>query len=206
MNVLVIGATGGTGRHVMRQLLERGDSVRALARNPAAVTERHERLEVVQGDARDAASLDRAVEGVDAVVSTLGPRSLRKDDLQETLARNLVPAMRAHGVKRLVNLSAWGVGDSAAHSGLVLALVRRTLLAKVYADKERGEAILLDPDFDYVNVRPGRLFNRPARGGVKASLDGAGIKKYLNREDLAEFMVEQLTSDAWLKKSPLIGY
>ena len=206
MKVLVIGATGGTGRHVMRRLLDRGDSVRAFARNPAAITEQHERLEVVQGDARDAASLDRALEGVDAVVSTLGPRSLKRDDLQVTFARHLVPALRKHRVKRLINLSAWGAGDSAAHSGLLLTMVRRTLLKNVFDDKESSEAILLDPDLDYVNVRPGRLLNRPARGGVKASLDGAGIKKYLNRDDLAAFMVEQLTSDTWLKKSPLIGY
>ena len=118
MKVLVVGATGGTGRHVVRRLLERGDAVRAFARRPADITERHERLEVVEGDARDAASINRAVQGVDAVISAFGPRSLKKDDLQETLARNLVLAMRARGVKRLVNLSAWGAGDSAGKAGL----------------------------------------------------------------------------------------
>lgn len=206
MRVLVIGATGGTGRHLVRRLLERGDSVRALARKPADITERHERLEVAQGDARDAASIDRAVQGVDVVVVAFGPRSLKKDDVQETLARNLVLALRKHGVKRLVNLSAWGAGDSAAKAGLLFAVIRNTVLRQVYADKERGEAILLDPSLDYVNVRPGRLLDSPARGGVKASLEGTGIKKELTRDDLAAFMVEQLHSDTWLKKSPLVGY
>ncbi len=206
MRVLVIGATGGTGRHLVRRLLERGDSVRALARKPADITERHERLEVAQGDARDAASIDRAVQGVDVVVVAFGPRSLKKDDVQETLARNLVLALRKHGVKRLVNLSAWGAGDSAAKAGLLFAVIRNTVLRQVYADKERGEAILLDPSLDYVNVRPGRLLDSPARGGVKASLEGTGIEKELTRDDLAAFMVEQLHSDTWLKKSPLVGY
>jgi uncharacterized protein YbjT (DUF2867 family) len=206
MKVLVVGATGGTGRHVVRRLLERGDAVRAFARRPADITERHERLEVVEGEARDAASIDRAMQGVDAVISAFGPRSLKKDDLQETLARNLVTAMRAHGVKRLVNLSAWGAGDSAGKAGLFFAIIRNTILRHVYADKERGEALLLDPGFDYVNVRPGRLLDTPARGGVKASLDGAGTKKELTRDDLAAFMVDQVHADTWLKKSPLIGY
>ena len=206
MKVLVIGATGGTGRHVVRRLLARGDSVRAFARNPAQVTEQSERLEVVQGDARDAASIERAVQGVDAVISAFGPRSLKKDDLQETLARNLAAAMKKHGVKRLVNLSAWGAGDSSKRAGVPFALVRHTLLRWVYADKERGEAILLDPSFDFVNVRPGRLRDAPARGGVKASLDGQGIRKELNRDDLAAFMTEQVHSDLWLGKSPLVGY
>ncbi len=66
--------------------------------------------------------------------------------------------------------------------------------------------ILLGAGLDYVNVRPGQLLDAPARGGVRASLDGAGIKKELTREDLATFMVEQLHSDTWLRKSPLIGY
>ena len=204
--VLVIGATGGTGRLAVRSLLERGNSVRAFARKPLDVTERHPRLEVVQGDARDAASLERAVAGVDAVLSAFGPRSLKKDDVQETFARNLVATMHKHGVKRLVNLSAWGAGESARGSGLMFALVRNTLLRHIYADKERGEALLLHAGLDYVNVRPGRLLDTPARGGVKASLDGAGLKKTLTRADLAAFMVEQLGSDAWLRKSPFVGY
>ena len=140
------------------------------------------------------------------MISAFGPRSLKKDDLQETLARNLVLAMRAHGVKRLVNLSAWGTGDSAGKSGLFFAIIRNTILRHVYADKERGEALLLDPGLDYVNVRPGRLLDNPARGGVKASLDGVGLKKELTRDDLAAFMADQVCADTWLKKSPLIGY
>jgi uncharacterized protein YbjT (DUF2867 family) len=206
MKILVIGATGRTGQRLVRLLLAQGDFVRAFARKPADVTELHERLEVVQGDARDAISIDRAVQGVDAVLSALGPRTLKKDDLQETFARNLASAMRKHGVTRLVNLSAWGAGDSADKSGLLVKIIRSTILRQVYADKERGEAFLLDPAFDYVNVRPGRLSDAPARGGVKASLDGAGIKKELTRDDLAAFMVGQLHSDEWVKKSPLIGY
>ena len=207
MKTLVIGSTGGTGRLIVRQLLAHGDSVRAFARNPADLADLSDpRLEVVKGDARDAASIDRAVNGVDAVVVAFGPRSLKKDDVQETLDRNLVQAMRAHGVKRLVNLSAWGAGDSAGKSGFLFSIIRATLLRNVYADKERGESILLDPALDYVNVRPGRLLDAPARGGVKASLDGEGIKKELTREDLAAFMVAQVHSDAWVRRSPLIGY
>jgi uncharacterized protein YbjT (DUF2867 family) len=206
MKVLVIGATGGTGRHAVRRLLERGDTVVAFARNPSDITERHERLEVVQGEARDAASVERAVQGVDAVLSAFGPRSLKKDDLQENFSRNLVAAMKKHGVRRVVNLSAWGAGDSAPHSGLLLDIIRSTILRNVYADKDRGEAILLGAGLDYVNVRPGQLVDKPARGGVKASVDGKGIKKRMTRDDLAGFMVEQLRSDAWLRKSPLIGY
>src|SRR4051794_13468914 len=108
MKVLVIGATGQTGRHVVSQLLARGHRVTAFARNPSAVNERREHLRVAQGDARHPESIDRAVAGQDAVLVAFGPRSLKKDDVQEVLMRNLTAAMTKHGVTRLVNLSAWG--------------------------------------------------------------------------------------------------
>lgn len=113
MKVLVIGATGQTGRHAVKQLLARGHEVRAFARNPSAITQSSDRLRVVQGDARDPESIDRAMHGQDAVLSTFGPRSPKKDDVQEVLMRNLIAAMTKHGITRLVNLSAWGSGGAA---------------------------------------------------------------------------------------------
>ncbi len=206
MKVLVIGATGLTGKLLVQQLLLKGDDVTAFARKPADVTTAHDRLRVAKGDARDLASLEAAVAGQDAVLAAFGPRSLSKDDLQETFDRNLIAAMKKSGVKRLVNLSAWGAGDSRQHSNLIFKVVMGTILKNVFADKDRGEALIIASDLDFTNVRPGQLINDPARGGVKASLDPAGLKPKMTRADLATFMIEQLTSDTWVRKSPLIGY
>lgn len=206
MKVLVIGATGQTGKHLVRKLLTRGDEVTAFARRPEAITEKNPRLKVVQGDARDAGSIDRAVQGQEAVLVAFGARSLKKDDVQETLYRNLVAAMKKHGVKRVVNLSAWGLQDPSKMNPILRILGSGLFLRYVFADKRRGEALLMGDGLDYVNVQPGRLLNKSARGGVRASLDGKGLHQFMTREDLAEFMIEQLTSNTWLRKSPLIGY
>jgi uncharacterized protein YbjT (DUF2867 family) len=206
MKVLVIGATGATGVHAVKMLLAAGHEVTAFARNPAAVTETHAKLRVAQGDVRDAATLDAALQGQDAVLCAFGPRSLDRTDVQEVLFRNLVASMKKHGVRRIVNLSAWGSGDSAKHMGFFAKVLSKTLLRNVWPDKERGERTLLDAGLDHVNVRPGRLLNEPARGGVKAGLAPDGMKPELTREDLARFMVDQLASDTWLRASPLIGY
>ncbi len=206
MKVLVIGATGATGRHAVSKLLVRGDEVTAFARKPTDITEKHDRLRVVQGDARDRDSLDRALEGQDAVLVAFGPRALKKDDLQETLMRNLIEAMHARGVKRVVNLSAWGAGDSAATVAWVFKILKATFLRNMFIDKDRGEVLLLASDLAFVNVRPGRLIDTPARGGVKASLDGRGLKPSMTRDDLADFMIAQLSGDAWVRTSPIIGY
>ncbi len=206
MNVLVIGATGGTGRHAVRLLLEKGHRVTAFARTPDKITQKNENLVVVQGEARDRESLERAMKGQDAVLSAFGPRSLKKDDLQEALMRNLVQAMQENGVKRIVNLSAWGAGDSSGTAGLGFKIFGTLFLRHVFRDKERGEALLLGSDLDFVNVRPGLLLNRPARGKVRASLDGRDLGHSITREDVAAFMVDQLTSGEWLRQSPIVGY
>lgn len=207
MKALVIGSTGLTGRILIRKLLEGGHEVTAFARNPADVAERSARLRVMRGEARDAASIAAAVQGQDAVISAFGPRSLKADDLAESLMRNLVAAMETQGVKRLVNLSAAGVGDSLKEMPFLLAkIVIPLFLARAYADKERGEAILFASALEFVNVRPGRLTNKPARGGVKASLRAKGLKLEMSREDLAAFMIGQLGDRQWLRRSPIIGY
>jgi uncharacterized protein YbjT (DUF2867 family) len=206
MKVLVIGATGGTGQHLVSKLLARGDEVTAFVRNPAAMTQKNERLKIAQGEARDAGSLERAVAGQDAVLSAFGPRSLKKDDIQEVFMGHLLAAMKKHGVKRLVNLSAWGAGDSASQRNLFLKILVSLVFKNVFADKERGEALLVSSDLDYINVRPAQLLNAPARGGVKASLDAKGIKPKIAREDLADFMIAQLSNATWVRKSPIVGY
>ena len=210
MKVLVIGATGGTGRHAVRKLLERGHEVTAWARRPSALAEDvpSDRLRVVTGEARDAGSLDRAVAGQDAVLVAFGPRSLRKDDVQEALYRNLIAAMKTHGVRRIVNLSAWGLNnDGAVTSSLFFKyVIAPVFLRHVFADKRCAEALLTASGLDYVNVQPGRLLDAPARGGVRASLDGRGLQPRMTREDLAAFMVNQLESDQWLGRSVIVGY
>jgi hypothetical protein len=84
-------------------------------------------------------------------------------------------------------------------------ILQGVLLRNIFADKKRGEKLLFASDLDYVNVCPGRLLNKPSRGGIKASTDGTGIKHSMTRADLAQWMVEQLTSDTWVRKCPIIG-
>jgi uncharacterized protein YbjT (DUF2867 family) len=207
MKILVVGASGRTGHHLLKHLLRGGHDVTAFVRNPASLSVQHARLEIVQGEARDAASLDLAVKGHDAVACAFGPVFFKEPDIHEVFMRNLVAAITKHNVKRLVNVSGRGVGDSLASMPFPFRTVIAPVLLRSYlADKARGETHLFESSIEYVNVRPGRLLNVPARGGVKASLDGEGLKPEMSREDLALFMIAQLQSAEWVRKSPIIGY
>ena len=205
MKVLVLGATGGTGRLIVSDAVAKGHSVVALVRSTAAADLPGAAL--IEGDARDESTLARALDGCDAVVSALGTGiGFRKVSLLTEATRALIPAMTRSGVRRLVCISALGVGDSRGHGGFIFdRLFQPLLLSQAYKDKNRQEAVFRASSLDWVIVRPGMLIDGPARGRVKAVADLAGINGgKIARADVARFVVDQLTTDTWLRQTPVI--
>ncbi|WDS36575.1 SDR family oxidoreductase [Pseudoxanthomonas sp.] len=207
MKVLVLGATGGTGRLIVRDALEKGHSVVVLVRSKARAPDLPG-ADIIEGDARDEGVLMRALEGCDAVVSSLGSgvSLFNKVNLLTEATGALVAAMNRSGVRRLVCISALGVGNSRGHGGFVFdRLFQPLLLRHAYKDKGRQEAAIRASSLDWVIVRPGMLTNDPARGSSRAVTDLAGINGgKIARADVARFVVEQLTTDTWLKQAPVL--
>ena len=114
--------------------------------------------------------------------------------------------MNRQGARRLVCITGLGAGDSRGHGGFVFdQLIFRLLLRKVYDDKNRQEDIVRASGLDWVLVRPMVLNDKPPHGQVRATVDLTGINRgEIPRADVAAFVVEQLTSDEWLRKAPLI--
>lgn len=207
--ILVLGATGGTGRLIVSQALARGYDVTALVRSPDKARDL-EGAKLVAGDARDEAALRKAVKGQDAVVSALGtPASpFREVTLLSTATSALVGAMKVEQVARLVCITGMGAGDSAGHGGFVFDhLVFPLLLRKVYVDKNRQEAIVRDSGLDWVLVRPSVLNDKPRRDTIRTLTDLSGFHGgSISRQDVAKFVVDQLRADTWLRRSPLITW
>src|SRR3989442_686793 len=117
--VLIVGATGGTGRQLVAQALERGYEVTALVRNPSALGVEHSRLRVLRGDVLDYASVEAAMQGQEAVISALGhKRFFQPTRILSDGTRNLLRAMEAGGVRRFVCETSLGIGESAGRMGL----------------------------------------------------------------------------------------
>lgn len=205
MKILVLGATGATGQLIVGDATARGHYAVALVRTKA-----HADLpgaEVIEGDVRDEATLARALNGCDAVISALGTgMGVREVDLLTVATRALVAAMTRAGVRRLICISALGVGDSRGHGGFVFdRLFQPMLLGPAYRDKDRQEAAIRASSLDWVVVRPAMLTDAPPRGRVRATTDLAGVHGgKIARADVAQFVVEQLTSDTWLRHTPVI--
>ena len=137
MNLLIFGATGGTGRHLVKQALARGHAVTAFERNPGALEITHPNLRTAQGDVTDYASVERALTGHEALLSALGSPTLRRNTALSDGTRNIIKAMGQAGVKRLVFESSIGVGVSKDLVGLLFKWVFLPLVLRhVFADKE----------------------------------------------------------------------
>lgn len=200
MRILVLGATGRTGAHVVRQALHRGLAVTAVARHPKAVPVVHPALTVLRGDVLDPPSLTPAMNGADAVVSALGTRSRGQTRLYSDGISAVLAAMGAAGVRRLVAVTAQPVGDwsdePAVRRRLVLPLLERAFGA-AYADMRRMETILRASDVDWTVLRPPYLTDRPGTGSYRLAVDGrlpranritcadlaSALLDVLNRED-----------------------
>jgi len=118
--LLIVGATGGTGQHLVAQALDLGHQVTVFVRDPAKLPAHHERLRLAVGTIADhAASLQQALQGQDAVISALGRgQSLKSDQLIQRSVPPLLTAMTAVGVRRLVFTSGIGVGDAYSEAPL----------------------------------------------------------------------------------------
>lgn len=209
MRVLVLGATGGAGRLIVGEAREKGHAVVALVRSQANAVGLAG-AELVEGDARDEGALTRAIAGCDAVISSLGTAisPFREVTLLSTATRALVVVMARQNVRRLVCITGMGAGDSRGHGGFFYDwLFQPLLLRKVYEDKDRQEDVIRASALDWIIVRPTLLNDEPARGGVRALTDLSGVQGgKIARADVADFVVQQLTADTWLRKAPLITW
>lgn len=207
--IVILGATGPTGRHIVAQAVARGYDVTVLVRSPEKAAEL-KGAKIVVGDARDEKALRQTIKGRDAVISALGtPASpFREVTLLSTATRALVNAMKAEQVSRLIAVTGLGAGDSKGHGGFLFDnLIYPFLLRKVYADKNRQEAIVKGSDLDWTIVRPSILNNKQEHKPVRALTDFSDVHGgTISRKDVATFLLDQVTSSTWLKKTPFITW
>jgi nucleoside-diphosphate-sugar epimerase len=180
MRVLVVGATGGSGRAAVAALVDRGHEVTVLARRESVDLGP---VRVLVGDATEPADVSSAVEGQDAVVVTLGIREnplrvrLRGPagtpvDVRSRGTRNVVAAMRRHGVRRLVVQTSYGVGTTRDALPLRYRLMFWVLLGPQIRDTELQDRQVRESGLDWVIVQPVNLTDALADGEAFASTTG----------------------------------
>lgn len=210
MNIVVFGATGATGRLVVQSALAAGHAVTAFVRETSRMSVAHPALRIVEGDAMDSASVASAVQGMDAVVCTLGTmpeakadRGRRQPDVPvcSVGTRNIIASLHRPDLRLIVESSVC-VGSSYDTGRFGAGVVVRLALKRVMADKEEQEAAVKDSACNWTILRPVKLTNKPAMGNLKAGVD---LPWYLTskatRADVANYMVQILGDAATFKKA-----
>ncbi len=206
MRLLVVGATGGLGRAVVDSALARGHDVSALVRNPQTADLPAE-VRNLQGDVLDRVSLERAVDGRDAVLCVLGTPSPRTaTTLLEDGTANLVEVMTRLQVARLVCVTLLGVGQSRANTALLYRHIILRLLAPMVPDKQNQEGVVRASGLDWVLVRPPTFVGFGSRGRARVIREGTpGRVGLVVRSELADLVVDAAESDDYLRQAIVVG-
>lgn len=210
MKILVVGASKGTGALTVKAALERGHAVTAFARSPQNSKVEHQKLTRLQGDFHDKASVEAAVRGHDAVIITASASTLKGFSKDPTYFSRgtgyVIDAMRAHGLARLVVLSALGVGDSRPLFNFFMGKLLISFLLKApYEDHERQEQLVRESGLGWVIARPSRLTNGPARKQYLKKTSIEPVPRSIARADVADFLVEAAEVDTWLRHAVQLG-
>jgi putative NADH-flavin reductase len=206
--ILVLGATGGTGRAIVSQALQQGHEVTALVRRPGQDAGLPPGVRVLRGTVTDdTEALDAAVRGQEVVISTLGVgKALRSGSLIAQSAPLIVRAMDRQGIRRLIFMSAYGVGVTWKDVPILPRVLMGLLFRDLYTDKEIGEEAIRRSDLDWTLVYPVTLTNgaRTGRYRVGERLRLRGFPT-ISRADIAEFMLTQVEDHRYLRKGVLIS-
>jgi putative NADH-flavin reductase len=208
VDLLVVGAAGRTGRLIVEEALAAGHVVTAFVRRPDALGRQHDRLTVVQGDVLNAADVAGAIKGKGAVLSALGVKGRGPTTVFSAGMANVLAAMEAHGVRRVVAISTAGL-DPDPDVPLAMKLVSNLIVARMfrnlYRDQTQMEKVLAASDTDWTVVRATMLTDKPATGTYRAG-EKLSRPERIGRADLAAYLLACLDDPQTIHKKVMISY
>ncbi|HTZ57888.1 MAG TPA: SDR family oxidoreductase [Acidobacteriaceae bacterium] len=210
MKIIVFGANGRTGKLIVTQALAKGHAVTAYVRNSDGLPQ-DPHLRVIQGDVLDFKAVVDAIRGHRAVLSALGANSRKKSDVLANAVPHILEGMRQEYVNRLIVLGAagidpdWGKYQNAL-TVMGLWVAKKTALRHPFVDQATQERLIAASDVDYTIVRAPRLTDGPFTGTYRVLPDAlpSGATR-INRADVADFMLQQLTDPRFHRQGPYIG-
>jgi len=206
MNIAVFGATGKTGLEFVKQALEGGHNVTAFVRDPARLAIENKNLSVVIGDVFNEASVAQAIKGQDAAVCALGAGSdLKKTTVRANGTVNIIKGMKKNNVKRLMVVTAMGVGESWDTLSLVNKFFFAVLLKSSRDDHEAQEAAVKESGLDWTIIRPSGLVDTPRTGVYDFGENIPAKTSKIARADVADLILKELEQTTHIGKALTIS-
>lgn len=216
--ILVLGGTGRTGSLVVDHALAAGLKVNVLARRPEAVSQSHDNLTVFKGTPENPADLDPAMAGCDAVITMVNnaratdsffAKIVNSPTMLTDIYKTLIASMNSHGVRRVLHLSAAGVGDSYATVPWIFKqFIKRTNLGVSYRDHEGVEATLAASGLDWTVGRAVALGTKTGDVVESYTVNGKNTPKasmQIGRESVAKWFIDALDRTELHRKAPTIS-
>lgn len=199
MKIAILGASGKTGTELIEQALANGHEVIGIARSPEKIASVDPRVTKRCGDAYDEASVVAALQGADAVITTVGKTDLKEKriDLSTAAHRAVVAGMREHGIKTLLVISSIGAAQGVKRKGIVRN-VYLFLRRKYYGDMYQMEQEVMDSGLDVTMLRAPMLTDGPSTGEYHVMEEENYLNKLeISRADLAHFLIGELEQRQW---------
>lgn len=204
MKIAIFGATGGTGVELVKQALERGHSVTALVRNPAQLADKSDGLTVTTGDIHDLASVERSIQGQDAVICALGAGPFKKTMIRTEGTVNIIGVMKKNNVRRLFVVSLMGIGESWNNLSMFKKFLFPILMKSPREDHEAQEAAVKESGLDWTIIRPSFLVNTPRTGVYSVGENIPAKTSQIPRADVADLILNDLEKRALVHKAVTI--
>jgi len=206
MNIAVFGATGKTGLEVVKQALEGGHQVTAFVRDPARLEMENDNLSVVTGDVFDSAAVAEVIKGQDAAICALGAGSdLKKTTVRTTGTINIIKGMQQQKVKRLLVVTAMGVGESWDTLSVINKFFFAVLLKSAREDHEAQEAAVKESGLDWTIIRPSGLVDTPRTGVYDFGENIPAKTSKIARADVADLILKVLGDNNQIGKALTIS-
>lgn len=207
----MFGATGGTGKQVVKQALEIGYHVTVIIRNPAAFDIQHHELEIIKGDVLQLSTFENELTGKDAVISCLGSgTSTKPTRVYSAGIENIISAMNKAGIRRLMCISAGALyinKEMGFFIRTLTKLVLQKILKEPYADMRIMETKVEKTHLDWTILRPARLTNKLLTGKYRVAVNSHNKRPFsILRADLAEYMLNSIDTPQNFKAKVEIAY
>lgn len=207
MKILILGATGMVGKVLTRAAITKGYKVTTLVRNPQKLENLRSNVTVIEGEYFDRETISNAIDGVDAVLTTIGPPMKRTPNANEytDAMQSLISAMQDNSVKRIVAIGGAGLRLGQEPIAFGRSMMRRMLIllsGANYLDKEKEHNTLFFSDLDWTIVRPPQITD--VEGELVMTFDKVQAFKVDTRQ-LSRFMLDCLEDDSTVKTAPFVS-
>jgi putative NADH-flavin reductase len=206
IKIAILGGGGRTGKYLVTQLLSQGYNIKLLLRSPENFQLESPFIEIIKGDAIDAEAIRSLVQGCQAVISTVGQR---KDEplVASQATMNILKAMTEYGIKRYILVAGLNVDtpfDKKSPETITATEWMKMTFPVIDADRQKTYSILSTSDVNWTLVRVPFIEFTNTKGETIVSLEDCRGNK-ISANDIATFVIEQLSDETYVKKSPFIA-